>query len=82
MKFVYIGTTLVSVLLFLFYWLGIPVGGQMLGGTFYYYLLYALLGFNVFVERTFQNGLAGEDVGQFVPTLHILRKGEIQGAGF
>lgn len=48
-KFIYIGTTLVSVLLFLFYWLGIPVGGQMLGGTFYYYLLYALLGFNVFV---------------------------------
>ncbi len=48
-KFIYIGTTLVSVLLFLFYWLAIPIGGQMLGGTFYYYLLYAILGFNVFI---------------------------------
>lgn len=48
-KVLYLGTTLASVLLFLFYWLAIPIGGRVLGGTYYFYLLFAILGFNVFI---------------------------------
>jgi TRAP transporter 4TM/12TM fusion protein len=48
-KVLYLGTTLAAVLLFVFYWLAVPIGGRVLGGTLYYYLLFAILGFNVFI---------------------------------
>jgi len=48
-KLVYLGTTLAAVVLFVLYWRAIPVGGEVISGTTYFYLLFAILGFNVFI---------------------------------
>ena len=49
LKILYLGTTLAAIVLFVLYWLAIPVGGKVISGTTYYYLLFAILGFNVFI---------------------------------
>ncbi|MFP4642113.1 MAG: TRAP transporter permease [Dehalococcoidia bacterium] len=46
---IYLGTTLAAIVLFVLYWLAIPVGGKVISGTTYFYLLFAILGFNVFI---------------------------------
>ena len=48
-KVIYLGTTVTAIILFVFYWMAIPIGGTVLSGTTYYYLLFATLGFNVFI---------------------------------
>ncbi|HEY91548.1 MAG TPA: TRAP transporter fused permease subunit [Dehalococcoidia bacterium] len=48
-KITYLGTTLAAVILFVLYWLAIPVGGTVISGTAYLYLLFAILGFNIFI---------------------------------
>jgi len=48
-KIIYLGTTLAAIILFALYWLAIPVGGKVISGTAYFYLLFAILGFNVFI---------------------------------
>jgi len=48
-KITYLGTTLAAVILFVLYWLAIPVGGTVISGTAYFYLLFAILGFNIFI---------------------------------
>jgi len=48
-KIIYLGTTLAAIVLFVLYWLAIPVGGMIISGTTYYYLLFAILGFNLFI---------------------------------
>ena len=48
-KLIYLGTTLAAIVLFVLYWLAIPVAGKVISGTTYFYLLFAILGFNVFI---------------------------------
>ncbi len=48
-KIVYLGTTLAAIILFVLYWLAIPVGGRVISGTAYFYLLFAILGFNILI---------------------------------
>jgi TRAP transporter 4TM/12TM fusion protein len=48
-KVLYLGTTLAAIALFILYWLAVPVYGKVISGTAYYYLLFAILGFNVFI---------------------------------
>ncbi len=48
-KIIYLGTTLAAIVLFVLYWLAIPVAGKVISGTTYFYLLFAILGFNVFI---------------------------------
>jgi TRAP transporter 4TM/12TM fusion protein len=48
-KVIYLAATLAAIVLFVVYRLAIPLGGEVIGGTTYSYLLFALLGFNVFV---------------------------------
>ncbi|MEW6142323.1 MAG: TRAP transporter fused permease subunit [Chloroflexota bacterium] len=48
-KIVFIGGTIAALILYVFHWFGIPVAGNLLSGTFYAFLLYAVLGFNVFM---------------------------------
>lgn len=49
MKIIFIGCAVAALILFLLFWFSVPIGGRVLSGTFYYYLLYATLGFNVFI---------------------------------
>lgn len=48
-KIAYLGTTLAAVIVFVLYWLAIPLGGTVISGTAYFYLLFAILGFNIFI---------------------------------
>ena len=48
-KIIYLGTTLAAIILFILYWLAIPIGGKVISGTAYFYLLFAILGFNIFI---------------------------------
>lgn len=48
-QFIFLSGTLLSVILFILYWYSIPIFGEVLTGTRYYYLLYASLGFNIFM---------------------------------
>jgi TRAP transporter 4TM/12TM fusion protein len=48
-KIIFIGGTVAVIVLFVFHWFGIPVAGQMLSHVFYAYLIFSLLGFNVFM---------------------------------
>jgi TRAP transporter 4TM/12TM fusion protein len=48
-KLVFLATTLTSIILFVYFLKGIPVAGMVLSGTRYVYLLFAVLGFNVFM---------------------------------
>jgi len=49
LKIIFLASTVASIILFIFFFKGVPFAGIMLSGTFYYYLLFAVLGFNVFV---------------------------------
>lgn len=46
-KVIFLAGTLAALMLYIFHWFGIPIGGRMLSGTFYAFLLYAVLGFNI-----------------------------------
>jgi len=48
-KIIFIGCAIAALILFILFWFSVPIGGKVLSGTFYYYLLYATLGFNVFM---------------------------------
>ena len=48
-KAVYLAAPLVALGLFIIHWFSIPVFGQVLAGIPYYYLMYAVLGVNVFL---------------------------------
>lgn len=48
-KAIYLGTTVTAVALFVLYWLAVPVGGKVLSGTTYSYLLFSVLGSNLFM---------------------------------
>jgi TRAP transporter 4TM/12TM fusion protein len=48
-KIIYLVTTLAAIVLFVLYWLAIPVFGNVISGTTYFYLLFAILGFNVLI---------------------------------
>ena len=48
-KAIFILAPIAATALFLLHWFSIPVFGNVLAGTVYYYLLYAILGFNVFM---------------------------------
>ncbi len=48
-KVIFLASAVVALVLFLLVWFAVPVGGRVLSGTFYIYLLYATLGFNVFM---------------------------------
>lgn len=48
-KILFVGSSLVAVILFIYFWFAIPIAGKVLSGTFYYYTLYAVLGFNVYM---------------------------------
>jgi TRAP transporter 4TM/12TM fusion protein len=49
LKILFIGCAVVALVVFMLFWFSVPIGGRVLTGTFYYYLLYATLGFNVFI---------------------------------
>lgn len=49
MKFVYLAVPVLAVTLFILHWFSIPVFGHVFAGTVYYYLIYALLGVNIFI---------------------------------
>lgn len=48
-KAIFLVTNTVAVVLFIFAWFAIPIGGVVLSGAPYYFLLFALLSVNVFV---------------------------------
>ena len=48
-KAAFILAPIVAVTLFIFHWFSIPIFGEVLSGTAYSYLLYAVLGFNIFI---------------------------------
>ena len=46
-KAVFLAGTAAALVLYVLHWFGVPIGGRMLSGTFYAFLLYAVLGFNI-----------------------------------
>ena len=48
-KAIFLLAPVAAVALFVFHWFSIPIFGEILAGTSYYYLLYAILGFNIFM---------------------------------
>lgn len=48
-KVIFLLAPVVAVVLFIFHWFSIPIFGKVMAGTVYYYLLYAILGFNIFM---------------------------------
>ncbi|MBN1368952.1 MAG: TRAP transporter fused permease subunit [Dehalococcoidaceae bacterium] len=48
-KIIFLMVPVASVILFVLHWFSIPVFGYVFAGTTYYYLIYALLGFNIFM---------------------------------
>jgi len=48
-KAIYLLVPLIAVTMFVLHWFSIPVFGHVLAGTIYYYLIYALLGLNIFI---------------------------------
>lgn len=48
-KFIFLMVPFISVMLFVLHWFSVPVFGYVLAGTTYYYLIYALLGLNIFL---------------------------------
>ncbi|NLE90053.1 MAG: TRAP transporter fused permease subunit, partial [Dehalococcoidales bacterium] len=48
-KFVYLTVPILTIILFILHWFSIPVFGHVLSGIVYYYLIYALLGLNIFI---------------------------------
>ena len=48
-KVIFLASTVTAIVLFVYYLMAIPVAGLVLSGTRYYYLLFAVLGFNVFM---------------------------------
>ena len=48
-KYIFLLTNFSAVALFIFHLFAIPIAGRVMSGTMYYYLLFALLGFNVFM---------------------------------
>jgi TRAP transporter 4TM/12TM fusion protein len=48
-KIIFLAAPVAAIALFVLHWFSIPVLGSVIAGTSYYYLIYALLGFNVFM---------------------------------
>ncbi|MFA5450922.1 MAG: TRAP transporter large permease subunit, partial [Dehalococcoidales bacterium] len=48
-KAVYLAIPILAVTLFILHWFSIPVFSHVLSGIIYYYLIYALLGLNIFI---------------------------------
>ncbi len=48
-KAIFLSAPIAAIFLFIIHWFSIPIFGDVLAGTSYYYLLYAVLGFNVFM---------------------------------
>jgi TRAP transporter 4TM/12TM fusion protein len=48
-KIIFVTSAMVAMFLFILFWFSVPIFGTILTSTFYYYLLYATLCFNIFV---------------------------------
>lgn len=48
-KIIFIASALTAMVIFILFWFSIPVFGNILTGVWYYYILYATLGFNIFL---------------------------------
>jgi len=48
-KIIFIGSSLAALVIFILFWFSIPVFGEVLTGVWYYYILFATLGFNIFL---------------------------------
>ncbi|MEW6142445.1 MAG: TRAP transporter fused permease subunit [Chloroflexota bacterium] len=48
-KIIFITSSLAALVIFILFWFSIPVFGNVLTGVWYYYILYATLGFNIFL---------------------------------
>ena len=49
MKILFIGGSLAAMIFFILFWFSIPIFGEVLTSTRYYFILYATLGFNIFI---------------------------------
>jgi TRAP transporter 4TM/12TM fusion protein len=48
-KILYLAVPVFAVVLFILHWFSVPIFGHIFSGIFYYYLIYALLGLNIFL---------------------------------
>ena len=49
MKVIFIGGSMAAMIFFILFWFSIPIFGEVLTSTRYYFILYATLGFNIFI---------------------------------
>jgi len=49
MKVLFIGGSLAAMIFFILFWFAVPIFGEVLSSVRYYFILYATLGFNIFI---------------------------------
>ena len=48
-KIIFLLGPVVAIILFILHWFSVPIGGEVLASARYYYLIFAALGFNIFI---------------------------------